>query len=193
MIDESQRAPSLEGYDTLIILGSKSAVYERGASSQPGSATSSLSLRRPTRADSRSWASALGRKRLPTSLAASCAAPTKMNSGGSRLTSREESNCRPVRGWSFTSTSACLPEVAEVWATTPRAVQAFAIGPHLGGPVSSRKSTTPSSRTGCRPTKTRCATLALTLTPSSLAPPQETPAARVRAQELVDLFLSRAG
>ena len=114
-----------------MILGSKCAVYDH----EVEAAWFHRELALIGDADARgcpSSASALAPKRSVATLAAVSARAATAKSAGSTSTSKTAWSCRAVRGSSFTSTPASCPTSAELWATSPRAVQAFAIGPHVG-------------------------------------------------------------
>ena len=85
-----------------------------------------------------------------------------------------------------------LPEVAEVWATTPRAVQAFAVGPHVGVQFHPEVDDV-QLKDWLSADEDEAREFGVDIDALIARTAAETPAARVRAQELVDLFLSRAG
>lgn len=86
--------------------------------------------------------------------------------------------------------SCSLPERAEVWATSPAAVQAFAIGPHVGVQFHPEIDEIQLAQwLSADPDEAR--DLGIDATELLAQTARETPAARERAQQLVDLFLSR--
>jgi GMP synthase-like glutamine amidotransferase len=85
-----------------------------------------------------------------------------------------------------------LPDVAEVWATTQRAVQAFAIGPHVGVQFHPEVDDT-QLKEWLASDDIDVRDFGLDVEALVEQTARETPAARVRAQELVDLFLRRVG
>ncbi len=83
-----------------------------------------------------------------------------------------------------------LPERAELWATSPHAVQAFGLGPHVGvqfHPEVDDAQLKEWLATDVEGTRELGFDVAALLDQTA----RETPAARVRAQGLVDLFLRR--
>ena len=83
-----------------------------------------------------------------------------------------------------------LPDIAEVWATSQRAVQAFAIGPHVGVQFHPEVDDAQLKEWfAAEDEDARDFGVDIDALVEQTA--QETPAARVRAQELVDLFLRR--
>jgi GMP synthase-like glutamine amidotransferase len=191
MMDESSGAPSLEGYSVLVILGSTSAVYEL----EVESSWFRQELALIAEADAR---------HLPILGICFGAQALCRHFGGTVVRA-----CDQEIGWfdvnvvadvelptgpwfEFHFDECSLPEVAELWATTQRAVQAFAIGPHVGVQFHPEVDDTQ--------LKEWLASDGLDVRDFGLdaealveQTARETPAARVRAQELVDLFLRRAG
>ena len=131
MMNEESETPSLDGYDVFVILGSKSAVYDKEVEAAwfgreldligeaarrdyPGlrdllRSPSALPVPRRRRGTLRGTGDRLVRGR-----------------GGERFGHRERSVVRvPLR-------SLRLPEDAQLWATSPRAVQAFRVGRNVG-------------------------------------------------------------
>jgi GMP synthase-like glutamine amidotransferase len=190
-MDESSGAPSLEGYNVLVILGSTFAVYEL----ERESAWFRQELALIAEADAR---------HLPILGICFGAQALCLHSGGTVRRARDEEVGwfdidvvadvdLPAGPWlEFHFDECVLPDVAEIWATTPRAVQAFAIGPHVGVQFhpevddAQLKEWLASDDIDVRD-------FGLDVDALVEQTARETPAARGRAQELVDLFLRRAG
>jgi GMP synthase-like glutamine amidotransferase len=189
MMDASSRAPSLDGYDVMIILGSKCAVYDH----EVEASWFHRELALIGEANERSLpilgicfgAQALCRyyggtvERAPDGEVGWFDVDVV---GGVELS----------RGpwFEFHFDRCTLPESAEVWATSPRAVQAFAIGANVGVQFhpeiddAQLKEWLAADDDDARE-------LGLDVEALLLETAGETPAARRRARDLVDLFLSR--
>jgi GMP synthase (glutamine-hydrolysing) len=190
MIDESNGAPSLEGYDVLVILGSKCAVYELELESD----WFRQELMLIAEADAR---------RLPIlGICFGAQALCRQFGGIVRRAEHEELGwfeIDVVEGVGLSSgpwlefhfDECVLPDIAEVWATSQRAVQAFAIGPHVGVQFHPEVDDAQLKEWfAAEDEDARDFGVDIDALVEQTA--QETPAARVRAQELVDLFLRRS-
>jgi GMP synthase-like glutamine amidotransferase len=191
MMNEHSATPSLDGYDALVILGSKCAVYDH----EVEAAWFHRELALIAEADARA---------LPILGICFGAQALCRHFGGvvSRAADGEigwfdvdvVNDVALSRGpWFEFHFDACqLPDAAELWATSPRAVQAFAVGPHVGVQFhpeideAQLKEWLASDEEEARQ-------LGLNVDELLEQTARETPAARVRARELVDLFLRRAG
>ncbi len=189
MMDASSRAPSLDGYDVMIILGSKCAVYDH----EVEAAWFHRELVLIGEAEQRS---------LPILGICFGAQALCRYYGGTveRAPDGEVGwfDVDVVRGvelsrgpwFEFHFDHCTLPESAELWATSPRAVQAFAIGANVGVQFhpeiddAQLKEWLAADDDDARE-------LGLDVEALLLETARETPAARRRARELVDLFLSR--
>ncbi len=188
---ESSGAPSLEGYNVLVILGSTFAVYEL----ERETAWFRQELALIAEADAR---------RLPVLGICFGAQALCLSFEGTVRRARDEEV-----GWfdidvvadvelstgpwlEFHFDECLLPDVAEVWATTQRAVQAFAIGPHVGVQFHPEVDDT-QLKEWLASDDIDVRDFGLDVEALVEQTARETPAARVRAQELVDLFLRRVG
>jgi GMP synthase-like glutamine amidotransferase len=131
MLDETTPTPSLDGYDLLLILGSKESVYD----SDVEAAWFGRELALMAEADQRG---------LPIfGICFGAQALCRLRGGVVSRSDQPEVGWYEIEGvdghdiaagpWFEFHYDACdLPEGAEVWARSPRAVQAFAIDRHVG-------------------------------------------------------------
>lgn len=188
MMDESSESPSLDGYDIFVILGSKSAVYDREVEAAWFGREMEL------------IAQAAGRD-LPILGICFGAQALCLHHGGVVERSPE-----PEIGWfeidevngsgvssgpwfEFHFDRCTLPEGAELWATSPRSIQAFAVGRNVGvqfHPEVDHLQLADWFSGGVDEAREFGVDTDELLAETE----RETPAARVRAAQLVDLFLS---
>ena len=191
MMNADHPSPSLEGYDVLVILGSKSAVYDQ----EVGEAWFGRELELIAEAERRSIA-VLG---ICFGAQALC-----LYHGG-----RVEPSAAPEIGWydveavngsglssgpwfEFHFDHCILPDKAALWATSPRAVQAFAVGRHVGvqfHPEIDHLQLLDWFAGGDEEAREFGVDIEALVERTA----NETPAARGRAHELVGLFLSYVG
>ncbi|MBW4078335.1 MAG: type 1 glutamine amidotransferase [Acidobacteria bacterium] len=190
MMDEHSPTPPLTGYDVLVILGSKSAVYDS--------------------AEEAAW---FGRELGLIGEAAQRSLPILGICFGAQALCRYyggvvEPSDEPELGWYEVDThndsgiargpwfeyhfDRChLPDGAQLWASSPRAVQAFAIGRNVGVQFHPELDDVQLAQWfAAGEGEVR----AFGVDPEQLLlqTAHETPAARLRAVALVDLFLSHA-
>jgi GMP synthase-like glutamine amidotransferase len=190
-MDETSGAPSLEGYNVLVILGATFAVYEL----ERESAWFRHELDLIAEADAR---------HLPIFGICFGAQALCLHFGGKVRRARDEEigwfDVDVVRDVEFPTgpwfefhfDECVLPDVAELWATTSRAVQAFAVGPHVGVQFHPEVDDT-QLKEWLASDELDVRDFGLDADALVERTARETPAARVRAQELVDLFLRRVG
>lgn len=191
MMNESSDTPSLDGYDALVILGSKCAVYDH----EVEHAWFHRELSLIGEADIRA-----------TPILGICFGAQALCRYFGGVVSRAEdgevgwfdidvvADVALSRGpWFEFHFDACqLPESAELWATSARAVQAFALGRHVGVQFHPEIDEA-QLKEWLAADEDEARELGLDLEALLAQTARETPDARVRAQELVDLFLRRAG
>ena len=170
MMDGEHVSPSLEGYDTLVILGSKSAVYDR----EVEAAWFGRELELIAEAERRSipiLGICFGAQALCLYHGGRVEPSTDPEIGWYDIEATNDSGLSSGPWFEFHFDHCILPEKAVLWARSPRAVQAFAVGRHVGVQF--------------HPEIDHLQLLERTAA--------ETPAARGRAHELVGLFLGYVG
>jgi GMP synthase-like glutamine amidotransferase len=191
MMDETSATPLLDGYDVMVILGSKCAVYD-------------LEVEAKWFKEELALIGEADQKSLPI-LGICFGAQALCRFYGGEVSRAPDGEIGwfeidvvadeelPRGPWfEFHFDHCTLPESAELWATSPRAVQAFSIGQNVGVQFHPEIDEAQLKEwLAADEEETRELGLDLDALLSETA--RETPAARVRAQELVDLFLRRVG
>ncbi len=189
MMNEHSESPSLDGYDAFVILGSTSAVYDR----EVEAAWFHRELALIGDADGRALpilGICFGAQALCRYFGGVVSRAPEGEVGWLEIDVNEGVELSRGPWFEFHWDACSLPERAELWATSPQAVQAFRIGPHVGVQFhpevddAQLKEWFASDVEGTRE---------LGIDPAALLDQtaRETPAARIRAQGLVDLFLRR--
>lgn len=190
MMNEQSPTPSLDGYDTLVILGSKCAVYDH----EVEAAWFHRELTLIGEADERQLpilGICFGAQALCRHFGGVVSRADDGEVGWFDIDVEEGVELSSGPWFEFHFDACRLPATAELWATSPRAVQAFAIGPHVGVQFhpeiddAQLKEWLASDEEETRE-------LGLDVEALLDETARRTPDARVRAQELVDLFLRRA-
>ena len=188
MMNETSETPSLDGYDVFVILGSKSAVYDQ----EVGNAWFGRELELIAEA---------GRRDLPILGICFGAQALCLFHGGVVEPSNNPEigwyDIEPVNGsgigagpwFEFHFDHCKLPEDAEVWATSPRSVQAFTFGRDVGvqfHPEIDHVQLKDWFAGGVDEAREFGVDIEALVAETE----RETPAARERALQLVDLFLA---
>lgn len=190
MMNESTASPSLDGYDVMVILGSKCAVYDR----EVEAAWFGRELALIGDAD---------RRGVPI-LGVCFGAQALCRHFGGEVSRAPDGEIGwfeidvvpgvdlPAGPWfEFHFDECSLPPPAELWATSSRAVQAFALGRHVG--VQFHPEIDESQlKEWLVADEAEARELGLDAEALLEETARETPAARRRAQALVDLFLAHA-
>ena len=191
MMDETSATPLLDGYDVMVILGSKCAVYD-------------LEVEAKWFKEVLALIGEADQKALPI-LGICFGAQALCRFYGGEVSRAPDGEIGwfeidvvadvelPRGPWfEFHFDHCTLPESAELWATSPRAVQAFSIGQNVGVQFHPEIDEAQLKEwLAADEEETRELGLDLEALLSETA--RETSAARGRAQELVDLFLRRVG
>ncbi len=189
MMNEDSATPSLDGYDALVILGSKCAVYDH----EVEAAWFHRELALIAQADARALpilGICFGAQALCRHFGGVVSRAADGEIGWFDIDVVEGVELSKGPWFEFHFDVCQLPDSAELWATSPRAVQAFSVGPHLGVQFhpeideAQLKEWLASDEEETRQ-------LGLNIEELLEETARETPAARARAQELVDLFLRR--
>jgi GMP synthase-like glutamine amidotransferase len=190
MMNERSDTPSLDGYDTLVILGATYAVYD----DEVEAAWFHRELSLIGDANERGvpiLGICFGAQALCRYFGGEVTRASDGEVGWFDIDVVDGVELSRGPWFEFHFDVCRLPDVAELWATSPRAVQAFAIGAHVGVQFhpeiddAQLKEWLASDEEGARE-------LGLDVAALLDETARRTPAARVRAQELVDLFLRRA-
>ncbi len=192
MMDASAPTPSVDGYDLLIILGSKHAVYDPVIEE----AWFGRELDVVADADRRGvpvFGICFGAQALCRFFGGVVSRSAHPEVGWFTLDVVEGSGLDPGPWFEYHFDACTLPEGAEVWATSPSAVQAFAIGRHVG--VQFHPEIDEAQLADWLSAGGDDDARELGLDPRELLARTavETPAARERVVSLVDLVLERTG
>lgn len=191
MMDETTTSPSLEGYDVMVILGSKCAVYDH----EIEAAWFGRELALIGEAQARSLpilGICFGAQALCRYYGGDVRRADVSEVGWFEIDVKEGVPLPKGPWFEFHFDNCTLPTAAQLWATSERAVQAFAIGINVGVQFhpeideAQLKEWLAADEEDARE-------LGLDLEALVAQTASETPAARGRARELVDLFLSRVG
>jgi GMP synthase-like glutamine amidotransferase len=188
MVDEEHPAPDIDGYDVLVILGSKCSVYDEevkaawfdrelaliGEADQQGTAI--LGICFGAQALCRYFGGEVTR-----------APQGEVGWFDVDVVPGRELSTGPWFEYHFDHCT--LPEMAELWATSPQAIQAFSIGQHVGVQFHPELDEH-QLREWLASDEEDARSLNMDLDALLEQTARETPRARVRALELVDLFLS---
>lgn len=191
LLDASTPTPSIEGYDVLVILGSKCAVYDHEVEAAWFGRELAL-IDDTVRRGVAILGICFGAQALCRYFGGVVARAPQGEVGWFDVDVAEGVGLSAGPWFEFHFDQCTLPEGAELWATSPRAVQAFAIGRHVGVQFHPEIDEV-QLREWLAADPDDARELGLDLEALCERTARETPAARVRAQALVDLFLARAG
>ena len=190
LMDASTSTPRVDGYDVVVILGSKCAVYDR----EVEAAWFGRELAFIGEAVARSvpvLGVCFGAQALCRYFGGEVSRAPEGEVGWFDVDVVEGVEL-PAGPWFEYHFDHCtLPEGAEVWATSSRAIQAFALGRHVGVQFHPEIDED-QLREWFAADGDSARDLGLDVTALLEQTARETPASHVRARALVDLFLSRA-
>ena len=191
MMNESTPTPSVDGYDALLILGSSSAVYDHEVEKawfgrELGVIAEAVDLAVPV------LGICFGAQALCLFHGGQVTPSSEPEIGWYSIDTQPGVDLEAGPWFEFHFDRMELPDVATLWATTPRAVQAFSVGRNLGVQFHPEiddgqlrdwlESAAESARDFGHDIDELLERTA-----------REVPAARRRAERLVDLFLGHAG
>jgi GMP synthase-like glutamine amidotransferase len=188
MMNEDSATPSLEGYDVFVILGSKSAVYDK----EVEQAWFGREIEMIAEAERRSipvFGICFGAQALCLYHGGVVERSKEPEIGWYEVDARNDSGIAAGPWFEFHFDHCLLPESAQLWATSPRAVQAFCVGRNVGvqfHPEIDHVQLTDWFASGIEEARDFGVDVEALIEQTR----RETPAARERALDLVDLFLT---
>lgn len=191
LLDASTPTPSIDGYDALVILGSKCAVYDHEVEAAWFGRELEL-IDDTVRRGVAILGICFGAQALCRYFGGVVTRAPQGEVGWFDVDVVEGVGLPAGPWFEFHFDQCALPEGAELWATSPRAVQAFAIGRHVGVQFHPEIDEV-QLREWLAADPDDARELGLDVESLCQQTARETPAARVRARSLVDLFLARAG
>lgn len=188
MMNESSATPSLDGYDIFVILGSKSAVYDQEVEAAWFHREMEL-IAEAGRRDLPIFGICFGAQALCLHHGGVVERSSEPEIGWYAIDAVNDSNIASGPWFEFHFDRCILPADAQLWATSPRAVQAFAVGRNVGvqfHPEVDHVQLADWFAGGVEEARDFGIDIDALLAETKA----ETPAARERAADLVDLFLS---
>lgn len=188
MMNEESATPSLDGYDVVVILGSYYAVYDKEIEQAWFGRELEL-IAEATRRDLPIFGICFGAQALCQHHGGVVTRSSEPEVGWYDIEAHNDSGIATGPWFEYHFDHCQLPENAELWATSPRAVQAFSIGRNVGvqfhpevDHVQLRDWFASSAEEARR--------FGIDVDVLIEQTERETPAARERAADLVDLFLT---
>jgi GMP synthase-like glutamine amidotransferase len=188
MMNEESATPSLDGYDVFVILGSKSAVYDKEVEQAWFGREVEL-IADAGRRDIPVFGICFGAQALCLYHGGVVERSNEPEIGWYDVEARNGSGISSGPWFEFHFDHCRLPEEAELWATSPRAVQAFCVGRNVGvqfHPEIDHIQLRDWFASGVEEARE----LGVDVDALIERTERETPAARERAAGLVDLFLA---
>jgi GMP synthase-like glutamine amidotransferase len=189
MMDEMSPTPSVEGFDVLVILGSKHAVYDQEVEAAWFGRELDV-IAEADRLDVPIFGICFGAQALCVHHGGVVERSQNPEVGWFEVQAHNASGILPGPWFEFHFDHCTLPDEAQLWATSPRAVQAFAVGKSVG--VQFHPEVDDVQLAGWFASGDDNGARELGVDPTALLEEtaRETPAARLRAVQLVDLFLA---
>jgi GMP synthase-like glutamine amidotransferase len=187
MMNETSATPSLDGYDVFVILGSKSAVYDKEVEAAWFGREMEL-IADAQRRDIPIFGICFGAQALCLYHGGVVERSDAPEIGWYEINEQNGSGISSGPWFEFHFDECTLPDGAELWATSPRAVQAFAVGRDVGvqfHPEIDHVQLRDWFASGIEEAREFGVDVDALIAQTQ----RETPAARERAGELVDLFL----
>ena len=192
MMDASSPTPSVEGYDVLVILGSKHAVYDEAIEAAWFGRELDV-IAQADHLDVPIFGICFGAQALCLHHGGVVERSNEPEVGWFDVVAHNGSGVGPGPWFEFHFDHCTLPADAELWATSPKAVQAFAVGKNVG--VQFHPEIDDAQLADWFASGDDNGARSLGVDPAQLLveTARETPAARVRTAELVNLFLAHVG
>lgn len=188
MMDQHSRTPSVAGYDLLVILGSKHAVYDE-AVEEAWFGRELEVIAEADRLDVAIFGICFGAQALCRYHGGVVSPSDEPEVGWFEVTEVNSSGIAPGPWFEYHFDRCTLPPAAEVWATSARAVQAFCVGRNVGVQFHPELEVTQLAEWFAAGAEQDARDLGLDPAGLLEETARETPAARVRVAELVDLVL----
>jgi len=188
MMNENSVTPSLDGYDVFVILGSKSAVYDKEVEQAWFGREIEL-IAEAERRDIPVFGICFGAQALCLYHGGIVERSNEPEIGWYDVEAHNDSGIATGPWFEFHFDHCLLPESAQLWATSPRAVQAFCVGQNVGvqfHPEIDHVQLSDWFASGIEEARDFGVDVGALVEQTKL----ETPAARERAADLVDLFLA---
>ena len=188
MMNEDSVSPSLEGYDVFVILGSKSAVYDKEVEQAWFGREIEL-IADAVRRDIPIFGICFGAQALCLFHGGIVERSNEPEIGWYEVEAHNDSGIAAGPWFEFHFDHCLLPEDAQLWATSARAVQAFCVGRNVGvqfHPEIDHVQLKDWFASGIEEARDFGVDVDRLIEETKL----ETPAARGRALDLVELFLS---
>ena len=189
MMDEESPTPSVEGYDVLVILGSKHAVYDE----QVEAAWFGRELDVIAQADQLDvpiLGICFGAQALCLHHGGVVERSSDPEVGWFDVEAHNDSGVSSGPWFEFHFDKCTLPAAAELWASSPRAVQAFAVGKNVGVQFHPEIDDAQLADWFASGDDNGARSLGVDPTELLVETAREAPAARGRTAALVDLFLA---
>jgi GMP synthase-like glutamine amidotransferase len=189
MMDEASPTPSVEGFDVLVILGSKHAVYDEAVEA----AWFGRELDVIAQADQLGvpiFGICFGAQALCLHHGGVVERSSAPEVGWFKIDEHNESGIGAGPWFEFHFDHSTMPSEAQLWATSPRAVQAFAVGKNVGVQFHPEVDNEQLADWFASGDDNGARSLGIDPTELLAQTARETPAARLRAVALVDLFLA---
>lgn len=190
MMNADNDSPSLDGYDVFVILGSYSAVYDKEVEEAWFGRELEL-IADAQRRDLPIFGICFGAQALCLYYGGVVERSSEPEIGWYEVDARNDSGIARGPWFQYHFDHCVLPDDAELWASTPRAVQAFGVGRNVGvqfHPEIDHDQLRAWFASGDESARRLGIDVEALIEQTRL----ETPAARDRALDLVDLFLTHA-
>lgn len=192
MMDEQSPTPSLEGYDVLVVLGSKHAVYDQEVEASWFGREREV-IAHADRIGVPILGICFGAQALCLHHGGVVERSPNPEVGWYEIEAHNESGLSTGPWFEFHFDHCTLPPLAQLWATSPRAIQAFAVGKNVAVQFHPEIDDQQLADWFASGDDNGARDFGVDPTELLEQTARETPGARVRTAQLVDLFLAHAG